>query len=386
MYQLESRYSIVGFAESLIGGRSENQDSCGFCDTPVGALAIVCDGMGGHNGGSTASSLAVQEIVKSFLSATSDQKEEDIIREAITHANKVIINVGAANPDLAGMGTTVTLLLVNDTAAYISHLGDSRVYQIRDGKKVFRTFDHSMVFNLVANGSITEEEARLSPNSNIITAALGIRDHVDVEVAKLAYDKKDRFLLCTDGFWNSVPETKLLKLIRKGKDVSAVLGRAISHIELIAKTEKPNSYDNLTAILVDVNKSSIFRNKMEKRYKWISIILSLLLLCGVTLQLLTPKDKMIIEKAINDQQKAITSSNRADSLYRDFCEFKKKTDILLSDSSILGRTEKSIKSECQHKEFNYIKAREKAEIDSLRAAVSAEKAYTILRKNDSLTM
>ena len=97
------------------------------------------------------------------------------------------------------MGSTCTVLLINDTSAIVAHVGDSRVYQIRGRNKIFRTFDHSMVFDLVKQKVITEEQARLSAQSNVITRALGIKPDIEVDVVELPYDAGDRFILTTDG-------------------------------------------------------------------------------------------------------------------------------------------------------------------------------------------
>ncbi|MDE6689559.1 MAG: protein phosphatase 2C domain-containing protein, partial [Prevotella sp.] len=165
---------LTAFAESRIGGRLENQDSYGWQDTNYGYLVTVCDGMGGGPGGKTASTIAVKEIVAGISEASKDEEIPNIIIKAIRRANMAIIAAGNSNETLKGMGSTATVLLVSERSAYIAHVGDSRVYQLRGSKKIFRTFDHSMVFEMVSQGVITEEQARLSAQSNVITRALGI--------------------------------------------------------------------------------------------------------------------------------------------------------------------------------------------------------------------
>ena len=105
-----------------------------------------------------------------------------------------ILEAGNENPSLKGMGSTATVLLLSDKSAFVAHVGDSRVYQIRSGKKIFRTFDHSMVFELVKQKVITEEQARLSAQSNIITRALGMQPDLQVDVVERPYEKGDRFV------------------------------------------------------------------------------------------------------------------------------------------------------------------------------------------------
>ena len=197
---------ILGFAESRIGGRSENQDSFDWADTPLGFLVTVCDGMGGGPGGKTASSIAVKEIIAGVMEADQQESPSNILIKAIRRANMAIINRGTEQPALQGMGSTCTVVLITPKSATVAHVGDSRVYQFRGNEKIFRTFDHSMVFELVKQKVITEEQARLSAQSNVITRALGIKPDVEVEVTERPFETGDRFLLCTDGIHGAVEE------------------------------------------------------------------------------------------------------------------------------------------------------------------------------------
>ena len=168
--QLKTESPLVfGFAESRIGGRAENQDSFAWADTPIGFLITVCDGMGGGPGGKTASFIAVNEIIAGVMEADQQEETANILIKAIRRANMAIITRGNEQPELKGMGSTCTVALINSKFATIAHVGDSRVYQFRGRTKIFRTFDHSMVFDLVKQKVITEEQARLSAQSNVIT-------------------------------------------------------------------------------------------------------------------------------------------------------------------------------------------------------------------------
>ena len=128
-----------GFFESRIGGRSENQDSYGAMDTPLGLVITVCDGMGGGPGGKTASQTAVTEIIKGITEADNSETNKNILIKAIRRANMAILHKGEEIPDLKGMGSTCTVLLINETSATIAHVGDSRIYQLRGNKKIYRT-------------------------------------------------------------------------------------------------------------------------------------------------------------------------------------------------------------------------------------------------------
>lgn len=281
----EEKGKIVAFAESRIGGRPENQDSFGWKDTSKGYLVTVCDGMGGGPGGKTASTIAVREIITAITDADDEEETSNIIIKAIRRANMAIIEATEDNPKLKGMGATATVLLISDKSAHIAHVGDSRVYQLRGGKKIFRTFDHSLVFDMVAQGVITEEQARLSAQSNVITRALGIKADVEVDIREVAYEKGDRFLLCSDGIHGTMPEEKLIKLVTSKKNK---LGALVDDIATSVDNEGRMSgggHDNLTIALIETLKKSEIKDKMTKQAKTIIfgtlalLILSIVMNC-----------------------------------------------------------------------------------------------------------
>ncbi len=253
------RDPFIGYAETRIGGRAENQDSLSYADTPLGFLVTVCDGMGGGPGGKTASSIAVAEIVKGVLE-NADRKDHtpaDIVKAAVEQANAAILTTGKKHPELRGMGSTATVLLLHEQAAVVAHVGDSRVYQLRDHEKVFRTFDHSVVFEMVRHHILTEEEARLSPQSNIITRALGIDADPEVKINVVPYEAGDRFMLCSDGVHGAMPEKQLIKLAtRKHSDLGAVVDRIASVCDELGR-EGGNRHDNLTLAIIQAKKDSL---------------------------------------------------------------------------------------------------------------------------------
>lgn len=282
MYQILSSFHLNGYLETRIGGRTENQDACGFSDTPLGALTVVCDGMGGMNGGSVASSTAVKTNISFFSELTGEEDPEKRIRTAVTEANKAIFEAGNADPSLNGMGTTLVLILIDEHCARVVSIGDSRLYQLRAQKTVYRTEDDSVVFQLVKSGAITEEEARVSDSSNIITKALGIAETVEFEVVTLPYDKNDRFVLCSDGFWGCMPEKDMLRLLNQKDDLDIMFERVLNKVEMIGKKTNPNHFDNYTAAVFDVGRYSKKRSVMEKKLKILSIVLSILLLLSLS--------------------------------------------------------------------------------------------------------
>lgn len=265
---------LTAFGESRIGGRPENQDSYGWSMTPFGYLITVCDGMGGGPGGKTASTIAVKEILGAVANANKEQKATNVVIQAIRKANMAIIEAGNDNSRLKGMGSTATVLLISEKSAIVAHVGDSRVYQLRSGKKVFRTFDHSMVFEMVKQGVITEEQARLSSQSNVITRALGIKPDLEVEVHEVPYVKGDRFALCSDGIHGELSEKELVKLFGNRK---RTIGSTVDDIAtLVDNTGRSNGggHDNLTLAMVEMNTNSKLKTKMTKQVKLIMVLLA----------------------------------------------------------------------------------------------------------------
>lgn len=289
------------YIQSRIGGRSENQDFYGTTQTPYGELIVVCDGMGGHNGGRHAAEVAVQIIIDE-VTKNEDINPANALHVAITKANAAIWKESHANINLKGMGTTVVALLLTPEKAICCHVGDSRIYQIRKGKILHRTFDHSHVFELVKAGLITEEQARLSEKSNIITRGLGIKPTVEIEITNnLTYQKGDRFLLCTDGIWGMVQEGQLIDMLSEKGNVESVLINLVEKIDGIGKANGGN-HDNLTAAILEIETNSKLQRNEEKqvivtpkltktRGKKLIYLLLIALLCSLALNLYLFSDK-----------------------------------------------------------------------------------------------
>lgn len=271
---------FTAFAESRTGGRDENQDSYGYAQTAWGFLVTVCDGMGGGPGGKTASTIAVNEIVAGVEGASKDEEVSNILIKAIRRANMAIIEAGNENPSLKGMGSTATVLLLSERAAQIAFVGDSRIYQLRGKRKVFRTFDHSMVFDLVKQNVITEEQARLSAQSNIITRALGIKPDVEVDIHELPYEKGDRFVLCSDGIHGTMPEKQLLKMFVQKKPLGIVTDNVATYVDNLGRLSG-QGYDNLTLAMVETKTNSILKPVMSKQTKIILVALAVFCLISI---------------------------------------------------------------------------------------------------------
>ena len=284
----------LGFVDSRIGGRKENQDSAGFRETELGSLIVVCDGMGGMQGGSVASQLAVQTILETVALAEKKANPTSVLIQAIKNANSAIIEHGQNNPNLRGMGTTATVLLLTPYSALTAYVGDSRIYQLRNGKKIFRTFDHSMVFEMVKKRIISEEQARLSAQSNVILKALGVNLEVEVEIAERPYKKGDRFVLCSDGFWGAMPEEEFVRHLVECKPIDKILESTANVVESIGRNSG-QEFDNLTAAIIEMSSNSILKEKMNRTAKIIILILTVLLLISLVFNI-----SMVIHDKTND--------------------------------------------------------------------------------------
>jgi serine/threonine protein phosphatase PrpC len=189
--------------------RSENQDACGEFQGPSGArLLAVADGMGGHQGGATASRIAIETLGEVFV--RDPQPGGETLREAFETANARVHQAAQSRPELHGMGTTcVALLFGTDGTAWVAHVGDSRAYLLRDGRLDPLTADHSTVGELVRSGKITPEEAAVHPRRNEILRSIGADTSVDVDVAQVEVRAGDQYLLCSDGLSGLVSDPEM---------------------------------------------------------------------------------------------------------------------------------------------------------------------------------
>lgn len=273
---IDSNYPFDGYMESKIGGRSENQDTCGFSDTPHGLLVVVCDGMGGGPAGKTASLIAAQTIIDEIKSSDVSNDKRGILKNAISKANKAIRDAVKENPSLAGMGTTTVTLLIGDDCAYIGHVGDSRLYKLRGREKIFMTKDHSYVGDLVRRGQLTEEQARLSAQSNIITKALGSQDTCEPEIDVVAYEKGDRFALCSDGIWGAFPESLLIKKMSDQRTLDSVVDQLATETDEQGRANGGH-HDNLSIAIIETKTDSKKKDSMTRLAKRIILLMAAML-------------------------------------------------------------------------------------------------------------
>ena len=272
----------VGFAASRIGGRAENQDTCAYCDTRMGLRVLVFDGMGGGPGGKTASTLAARAITDYIKGITTSKDPEIALGESVAVAHRAITDFTAAHPQLRGMGSTVSALLISPECAYACHVGDSRIYQLRGHSVVYRSTDHSKVMEMVRAGVINEEQARTSGESNIITQALGHGQEHNPEIVRLPYLKGDRFALCSDGIWGVFPNKEIISLFTGPKNPAGAVDSTVIAVDDYGRSHG-NRHDNLTLAILDTKITSKLKVPMTPFAKRLIAVLSFLLALAIAL-------------------------------------------------------------------------------------------------------
>lgn len=241
------------FSSSARGNvRKKNEDSCGVFDVPNGKLYIVCDGMGGHAGGATASKIGVDSIANFFQQTTySDIRQA--LTDALEYANLQILEAANETPALKGMGTTACVLLIQEDKAWIAHCGDSRIYLYCANQKWLHriTKDHSYVQGLVDQGIITDAEAEHHPNKNRILKALGIKPDCKPTVCDqpILPASGDVFLICSDGLSGMVDDEQLQYVLQQD---GTILQKGQLMIQLALQA---GGLDNITVQLIKISNS-----------------------------------------------------------------------------------------------------------------------------------
>lgn len=249
---LESQLILRAVLRTDVGlVRSENQDF-GTCTTAAeanasvlgGRLLVVADGMGGHRGGATASRLAAETIKQEYLASRGDDVA-DVLRASLERANAKIFAEAQANPELRGMGTTTSAFAMRGEQAWMAHVGDSRIYRVRNGGIEQLTQDHSLVATMVREGLLTAEEAETHPRRNVLQRSMGVAEDVDVDlIGPIDLQEGDTFILCSDGLHGVVRELELLEIaegpIEKAAD------------EFVRRALERGAPDNVTVIVARV--------------------------------------------------------------------------------------------------------------------------------------
>ena len=228
--------------------RHENQDTFAVETIGKSVAAVVCDGMGGAEGGQIASTLAVETFLKELRALLREDMSVEQLRElasfCVAQANTAVYE-RALEDDCRGMGTTLVSAVAGEKGTVVCNVGDSRAYLIRDGEITRITHDHSVVQTLVESGNITAEEARTHPNRNLITRALGTEEMTQCDAFEVAFQRGDKLLLCTDGLVVTATDEDICRAVCTGKSSEQDLD------ELIALAKAQGAPDNVTVVLVD---------------------------------------------------------------------------------------------------------------------------------------
>jgi protein phosphatase len=240
--------------------REHNEDDIGS-DPDIG-LWVLADGMGGYNAGEVASGIAVKTTIDLVSEACRRENRGEIepgtgymrqtitLRDAIMRANKIIHQTAQSQPQCEGMGTTLVACLFFDNKISIAHVGDSRLYRMRDNRFEQITMDHSLLQELVDRGYYSQEEAQRSTNRNYVTRALGVEANVEVEVQEVEVRKGDYFLLCSDGLPDMVEDEDIHLTINTFNTSVETIGE-----QLIKLTNDNGGRDNVSIIVVRVTDS-----------------------------------------------------------------------------------------------------------------------------------
>ena len=233
-------------ARSAIGlRRSGNEDSA----ITSANLIAVADGMGGHAGGEVASAIAIRELSKLIPISQSIHIDadsiEDLLAQAMVDIDLEIARVANDEPELRGMGTTLTALLLHEDRIALMHIGDSRAYRLRDGELEQLSLDHTVLQELIDTGKLTIAEANDHPQRSLLTQVLMGSGNLDPVLVVYEHKAGDRYLLCSDGLSSVLSNKEIKSLLKKNKREDAVAA-------LVDATYVNDAPDNVTVIVADI--------------------------------------------------------------------------------------------------------------------------------------
>ena len=233
--------------------RRRNEDAY-VCEPPLFAIA---DGMGGAQAGEVASRLAAAALKESDARTLGG---EERISDLIQEANRRVYDRSITDPNTSGMGTTITVALVEDGNVAFGHVGDSRAYLIRGGRMEQVTEDHSLVNELMKSGKLSREEAETHPQRSVITRALGTDPDVDADTFTIEAKSGDVFLLCSDGLTDMVGEREIFELVELNRqDIDAALK------SLVKAANRSGGEDNITVVAFEIAESQVLTHDGETR-------------------------------------------------------------------------------------------------------------------------
>jgi protein phosphatase len=227
-------------------GRKRRRNEDAFVSEPP--LFAIADGMGGAQAGEVASRLAAAAVREGGAGSGGEERIFELIQEA----NRRVYDRSNSDPNTSGMGTTMTVALVEGERVAFGHVGDSRAYLIRDGEMEQLTEDHSLVNELLKSGKLSPEEAGMHPQKAVITRAVGTDPDVDVDTFTVEAQAGDLFLLCSDGLTDVVAEEEILDLVERNRgDIDRALHT------LVKEANRGGGEDNITAVAFEITEEDV---------------------------------------------------------------------------------------------------------------------------------
>lgn len=252
------RFTVFGGTDV---GRKRNHNEDAFALFEEDSLFVLADGMGGHASGEVASQLAVDSVGAFFKETAEDQErtwpfkgskklnyDAGRLEVAVKLANQCIFETSSQKKTHENMGTTVVATYMSPQAAYIAHVGDSRVYRLRDGKLEQLTRDHSLLNDYLKTNRLTPEEIEAFPHKNVIVRALGMRATVEVDIAPIEPRVGDFYVLCSDGLSGMITDDEIADIIQRDR---IDLERCTN--ALIEQANESGGHDNVTVVLIRVD-------------------------------------------------------------------------------------------------------------------------------------
>ncbi len=238
---------IKAYALTDVGKtRSINQDYVYCTSKPVGKLPnlyIVADGMGGHKAGDLASRFSVQTFIEN-VRASGNDNPITIISDAIKYTNTKLVELAATSADYTGMGTTFVAATIVGTSVYVANVGDSRLYVLGDELRQI-TRDHSLVEEMVSNGTIDRAQARTHEKKNVITRAIGGSDEVMADFFEVELNEGDTIFMCSDGLSNMLEDSQIASILNSKKEINE---RAETLVDI---ANEHGGKDNISIIIIE---------------------------------------------------------------------------------------------------------------------------------------
>ena len=239
---------MIGVGNTDVGKlRKINQDYVYINNEPIGSLDnlyIVADGVGGHNAGEVASESAI-DFFEQFIYETEDDEILDLLVSALAYANEQVFKLSKTNKAYANMGTTLLATTIKNNKIFIAHVGDCRLYGIRNNKIVQMTSDHTYAMDLFKAGVISKEEAENSKDSNILTRAIGTDKNVKADALFCDIFENDIFIMCSDGLSDMLTDDEIFEIA--SKDISTE--NKVNY--LIQKANDNGGKDNIAVIIIE---------------------------------------------------------------------------------------------------------------------------------------